>query len=482
MKYLQIRWNLLTMVTAIAAAVWLSSFAYAASPTTQKNALPERTIIIEIDDVTPTGNNSSTTTTQVGTPPPAQQPETQESLLKKYLHDTSFDKAAVSNQNLSRFRFVVRCKNEASQPCIEAKEKLANQNEVVNAAAKIAKEQAIMADVSRVSDVAGAASVGVAVVKEMTLKPTQASSLQSTANIEKVGATASMVAGATDIALASRAYFSQVKQLEELQAGVKMGKAVDPKVLTQLQDSIKKTKEAAFNHAAFGAAKIGAGMYLNKMAKDNLNQKTSLENAAPKPQYYTVPIIYGTPPTGGSTTSFSPTPGTGGSSGSGSTGSGGTGGSTGSSSAANALKFPYKADPLAKTPVAPSQPSGGLSSISKSGSSTGASKGEAKTADNTTKEALKSFEYGSGSGFKVGRSPASEGDLAGMLSNILNPGAANAATGINPNTLAAETGINPDGGAGAGISEEDKSLFEVTRAKYLEMWEQGRLAGKGALK
>lgn len=473
--------------------------------------------------VSPSPSFASGTVTSTPTAkevPQSAEPASSDSLLKQYLHRTSFDDASEQNRAVERSAGdkISESKCDEKLPERLAKGPQADKNmwlmecralihkvntgskDVASVAGRTAREQEIMADISRVSDVAAVAAIGATAVGQFAMRDTsQAKSLEKVANIQKTAGKAAYVTGATDVALGAYAYLAQKHRLENLQANLKQTSQaqgetikVQASSVSGLNDAIEKTKQAAYKHMIIGAAKAGTGWMSMKMAKSNeeaAKNLRSLEMAQANPAPATSVVSGSTyvPTYTNNTPTFSIPNAT---SSSGSTTSLIRSTSPGSATRASTLP---SGPALARTPAGALAP-GGVSIPGESGAKRDGGGASAlpstKEESPATKEALgNSFELnltGGGSRYSGGNNKSEDngtGAIAGIFSNLLgqNNTSTSAATGINPEQIVQGGDYNESGVQSArdGVSSSGRSLFELSKAKHFQMLRAGRLSGPG---
>lgn len=453
-------------------------------------------------------------TTPAGKAGPAAKTDDQNSMLRAYTWESSFDRAGDASKDAAR-----QLQQGARYDCSPLQEPQKAQCEAANArlqqqvkaAAKEAGEirdmQYIFADVSRVSDMAAVGSIGAIGYSELMKKnPSQVDSLRGVANIQETAGYVSYTSGAADISMGAYALAMQKRQLENIKermsgkgSGLNMANTA---VMSKISKAAEETKKAAYSHMMYGAGKVAVGYASMQLAKQNKKQAESLQSL--------VDLSAGANPyQSGIAAAPVPTP---------------QGGvpyyqnnnpqfimpSTNGTRASTAPSAPVVSGNSGGSSVLPSSPelrkpasAGNLgSSFSGAAGSGGASLGgpggpelEANADENTdkTKEALgQSFEMqlGGGSGSRYGGggtdSGTGEGGVAGLLTGMLgnNNSSTSNATGLNPNSIYRDATEDLDGteqGSMAGVSNRDDSLFSVVKSKYNKMMEVGRLAGPGAV-
>lgn len=444
----------------------------------------------------------------------------QNSMLRGYTWESSFDKAGDATKDAAK-----ALNQKTSYDCTtltgDQKVKCDQANLRIAKEAKAAAEEAagirdmqyIFADASRVSDIAAVGAIGATGYAQLIKRnASQSESLRGAANIQETAGYVSYASGAADISMGAYAYAMQKRQLENIKeklsgkgSGLNMS---DPALMSKISKAEEETKKAAYSHMMYGAGKVAIGYASMHLAKQNRKQAASLESlvdvsiptanpyqsgvAAPayKPSaaggvpYYqnnnpqfilptdsgnststgtTKPVVTGN--TGGS--SVMPSPELRGLASLGNKNSGFSGSSGGGGGAA------------------PSAPEAGKTPEEEAAEAAAAAK---------AKEATSGFElnlgggngsrYGGGSG---GGDKAEDGGVAGLLSGMMG-GASTAptsnATGLNPNSLyrdATEGLSGEEQGSMAGVSGKDESLFKVVKTKYNKMMEVGRLAGPGTV-
>lgn len=458
-------------------------------------------------------NSSKAVTNAEGT---KQKEEEGPSVLRKYLHRTSFDSAADAAREVEKARTPKLGANECErlaagseltqaarvkyiQDCHEAYKRAKYSTEQMKTeAGKIRKQQELFSDISRVSDVVGVGAVGATVVGQLAMKDnSQAKSLEKVAKIQKTAGKAAYVSGATDLTLGATAYLHQKAKLEKLKNGLEQeiaseGHIISAKTtgssISKLQTSIKKTKEAAYSHLLMGAGKVATGFVSMKLAESNKRQAEklkSLEAVKPDIAAEAAAKVGGGPAltyTNNNPGFFMPN-----SSGSSSSpnlgsGSGGLGAGGGTSVLPSGAM-----NPLARGIAAANSPGGisGGGSGGTSGATGKSSTPNGKTAEDKTAETLgNAFELnltggasrfnGSGAG-SGGEDPAA--GMAALFSGILGQGdSAESGAGPSPYTGEADAFVQ---GAPEGVSESESSLFEIVKTKHNKMMQAGRVLGPG---
>lgn len=437
-----------------------------------------------------------------------------QSFLRQYLPDNSFDQASESTAKVTGYKFKFKdCQQPNANPklkefCANASNMNQNSSETTQ---HIAKEQSVMADISRVSDVAAVAAVGGALGGEVFKDSSQASSLNSMAKIQKTASKAGYVSGATDLGLGAYAYLKQKKQLEEIQRqtnGVianEDGSSISNSTTNRsynndMNRAIADTKKAAYNHMLSGAGKVVVGFVSAKLAERTERQKKALESLkSPSTAGTASPLLV--PSTGSSAPVQNNQPGfytSSGSSGMPGTSSGNTPGASGGIGASSGTSVgPTGKNALLAANAARSPASGGAL-----GSSAGTGKNALADAMNDAKkkadgeeaakkdDLLSKFEYspgrGGGSRYTGGGDGGGGGgsDLGSVIASALGLGnnSANNPTGagVDPSAFTGASAMPEDQGmaaSNAGVSTDNKDLFSLVKAKHLEMLQQGRLLG-----
>ncbi len=439
---------------------------------------------------------------------------TPNSFGRKIMGD-SFDGASDANQALSSDSVTINCTTMAfNGPVNETQRKAAIGycNEQLNRTAqsisstgkKIAKEQAMMGDVSRLSNVAAVAAVGATAVAEMGMKDSsQAKSLHSVANIEKTGSTVSYIAGATDIALGSYALLKQKAELKKLQqtisgtqkfAGGKFESNVtNGKSASDIKAAIDATNKAATTHLMMGAGKMMVGMVAGSLAKQNEKAAQNLGALSAVTSGYitstngmaitgtgnnVISVVSAVPATTGASTSdpnANRLVSTGGA-------------SSASPGLANTLN-----NALNKNSGAPSagitDPAGvGAAALGAGGSSAKSDLGITAVSDATKSpyRSVGSMDMGGGpsaprmGGDGGGGSGAP--DIGSMVAAMMGQDPSKqggAATGINPNKIYedAVSGRAPAGDESGVAKNPDVDLFQMVKTKTIDMLAKGRLLG-----
>lgn len=452
--------------------------------------------------------------------PPAQSQENEQSFLRRNLYDTSLDQAADANRAVVRAGVTPfnseACNKEAAKPAAQQNAQLISMcNDARDAAGRLvdkakatAKEQDIMGDISRVSDLAAIGAIGTVGVTMFTRDASQASSLQNTAQLQRAAGVAAYASGATDVALGAYAFAKQRTQLKSLRNslsrtetinGQQVGVQTSASTISALDTAIAKTTEASYKHAIMGAAKVGAGYMSMQLAQSNEKAAENLKSlqAAPPaaatvppsqmaagngtvPTYtnnqptFSIPNANGTSTTpvlgGGNTTSFSSGMGT-------------------STMPTNGYRPPVAA--ANKTGGGVSEPGGGGGLTT--GSSRAPSSGSEENNAAATETMGNSFELNltGGGGPRYGGGGKSGGGgednaIGNLFSNLLGGNATtpgSTATGIRPNDLFSNDGSAYNGGdslgANEGVSNSGSSVFELIKAKHTKMLQVGRLQGPG---
>lgn len=212
------------------------------------------------------------------------------------LWDGTFDAAADATRKVEEHNnIVVDAKNCPTQPANkiaftedELKKRKACEdlqkvaNKMSAEAGSVRKEQRAFAHVSRASDVVAAGAVAAVAGSELLMKDeSQGSSLKKVAKIQEVAGYASYATGATDFGLGAYAYLSQKKKLENIKSSLGPAITTNPQIQTDLENSIEKTKKAAYSHMLFGAGKAAVGFVSMKLAKSNRKEADKLKSISP---------------------------------------------------------------------------------------------------------------------------------------------------------------------------------------------------------
>jgi hypothetical protein len=445
------------------------------------------------------------------------------SFLRNNLHDTSFDAASDANRALEKMSgaVTVECKipkELENKPlpeqtaylsaCNKAKADVnANSGEVGRVAGSIARQQEIFSDISRVSDLAAIGAVGAVGVTMFTKNPSQVSSLENVAKIQRTAGMAAYATGATDFALGSYALAVQRQQLRTLEGKLQQTATVNGRsvtvaskesTITGVNTAIERTKQAAYKHMMMGAGKAAAGYMSMQMAKGNEEAAKNLKSLVPAQPPANVPGLTTGISTGGVPTYtnnqpsfFIPN-----SSGNSTQNNLVAPSNNTRASALGSSSLPTSANRLPAA-AANKTGNGGVSEPGNGGgNSTGASAMPGGAAANNgasdaTNETLNNFEInltGGGSRYS-GSAPKSGGDEAGNISNLFSNLLGNnsdlgqtnsAATGIRPIDLLEGAESSEETQASTeGVNNSGRSLFELTKSKHTKMLQAGRLTGPG---
>jgi hypothetical protein len=454
-------------------------------------------------------------------------------LMREYLWEGSFDKAGdatrAAEQQLKSYDFncekIADAADAADNPekknryiafYNDCKQRRDRARTASGEAAGIRKEQRLMSDISKVSDMAAVTAVGAAIYGELGMKNNnQAASFEQAANIQRTAGYADYAAGATDLALGATAYLHQKQKLEQIQKQLssqvtttedgkqKTFDQSESAINTALSNAAEQAKQAAYSHMLYGAGKMAAGYASVWASKRTAQQAANLESmdmsqyyppmvptAATPPAYAVVgnnnpPAYVSNQPT------FTYPAGMAASTGAAAAGSpagttnfraaaaGGAGGS-GSSAAPNSAASRSLASAALGSGKGLTASGGGASS------GTGASEAPASSPDDAaaekTKEAVgPSFEMSLTGGIRnsfggsgSGGSGSDTNSLASLLGNVAGDNK-NGGTNISPAALMQEAGQSPDGaqGSGPGVSSSDSSLFEQIRSRITKRLELG---------
>jgi len=446
------------------------------------------------------------------------------SLLREYLHSTSFDAAANASREVENTQSprlgANECEKLASsknltdaargkyiEACNNAYLRAKQSAETMKAeAGKIRKQQELFSDISRISDVAAVGAVGATAVSQLAMKDdSQAKSLEKVAKIQNTAGKAAYASGATDLTLGAAAYLHQKRKLEQLKDGLEQeikteGQIISVKTngasISNLQTAINKTKEAAYKHLLVGAGKVATGFASMKLAESNKKQAEklkSLELVKPNIQAEAAATVAGGPAltyTNNSPGFFVPDATGGSSSASAALNSGviGSGGGTSVMPTGGNLLLSRR---LASSPASGGGVSGGSGSAgsgsSAENSAAPANQEEGKT-DKTAEALGDAFElnltggasrYGGGYSDRGGDNPVA--GMAALFSGLL--GQDNEGGAGTGNTIAPYYGDEGEayiqGATEDGVHAGDSSLFEIVKSKHNKMMQAGRLTGPG---
>lgn len=422
------------------------------------------------------------------------------------LWDGSFDRAADATREVEKHKDIkVSDESCPSQPAdlnlgwtepeiqkYRACEKAKKALKVMSAeAGSIRKEQRVMANVSRVSDVVAVGSVTATLGSQLFMKDeTQGASLNKVANIQEVAGYASYATGATDFSLGAYAYLSQKKRLEDVKKNLGSSISSNPQIQADLENSIEKTKSAAYSHMLYGAGKAAVGFVSMKMAKSNREQAEKLKSLpAPVPVAMLPDNLGGGPafsyPSNGASFTVA------------------DGSNSGSSLLTNTAPVSSGASSGTGSSVLPegkrnlaSNEKGGLSDAAKPAGSSPAkapdggaasASAEEDAPKDATKEALGGFEVALGGGGAPRYSGSTKSatteensilGVFGMLTKNGDESPKSVATGINPNQLY-EDATAEQGEGSSQKNGSEASLFDLIKAKHLKMLGAGRLQRPG---
>ncbi|MCO5142077.1 MAG: hypothetical protein M9962_03190 [Oligoflexia bacterium] len=428
------------------------------------------------------------------------------SLMRQYMWTGSLDRAgdATRNAEIDLKNLDIDCSKIKENYESSSDPKLANylrycehmkqkSPELGQQAESVRRQQRILADVSRVSDLAAVGAVGTMLYTEMGMKDSnQSASLAKVARIQKKAGYVNYVAGATDVAIGAYAYVGQAKKLEsikqELTGKGKLYSASGSGVISSLNTAIEKSKSAAYSHMLFGAGKMAAGyatMYMSKQNQKQADNMATFEEqmlANKMNQPYPMPTISQAPVNGGAPyyqnnqPSFSIA---------GASSSDGTGSTAGNGfdmySASAASLMPQNG--ISRNPASKgtgvSEGTGGSLSMNASGTETGedAEAAAEAAASDKNAEALGSFEFNLSSG--GGSRYTGGGDSSSGKQDTPSAGtgfADSVGTGVNPNEVY-KSALESPNQAAADKAVGEGSLFDAIRAKHMQMVEMGRLMG-----